>query len=115
MPSIPLQAVPLILLAVMLGFLNGKNDSANVVAPLISTHALGYRRALILAAIAEGTGPFLLGIAVAKTIGNGLIRVGMCFYNQTVGTGSHTGQGDGLDMPADADSVAGIGHNGQVG
>jgi PiT family inorganic phosphate transporter len=73
MPSIPLQAVPLILLAVMLGFLNGKNDSANVVAPLISTHALGYRRALILAAIAEGTGPFLLGIAVAKTIGNGLI------------------------------------------
>ncbi|MCD4684789.1 MAG: inorganic phosphate transporter [Anaerolineae bacterium] len=71
--SIPLQAVPLVFLAVMFGFLNGKNDAANIVAPLVSTRALGYRRALILAAVAEGTGPFLFGVAVAKTIGNGLI------------------------------------------
>ncbi len=73
MPSLPLPVVPLILLALMFGFLNGKNDSANIVAPLISTHALDYRRALWLAALAEGTGPFLFGVAVAETVGRGLI------------------------------------------
>jgi PiT family inorganic phosphate transporter len=73
MPSLSLQAVPLIAIALLYGFLNGKNDAANVIAPLISTHALPYRRAFILAAIAEGTGPFLFGVAVAKTIGSGVI------------------------------------------
>jgi PiT family inorganic phosphate transporter len=73
MPSLSLQAVPLILIALLFGFLNGKNDAANSIAPLISTHALDYRRAFVLAAIAEGTGPFLFGVAVAKTIGNGVI------------------------------------------
>lgn len=60
-------------MALMYGFLNGKNDSANVVAPLISTRALGYQQAVLLATLAEGTGPFLLGVAVAKTIGSGLL------------------------------------------
>jgi PiT family inorganic phosphate transporter len=73
MPLLSLQAVPLIAIALLYGFLNGKNDAANVIAPLISTHALPYRRAFILAAIAEGTGPFLFGVAVAKTIGSGVI------------------------------------------
>jgi len=73
MLSLPPQVVPLILLALLFGFLNGKNDSANIVAPLISTHALDYRRALWLAALAEGTGPFLFGVAVAETVGRGLI------------------------------------------
>lgn len=73
MLSLPLQAVPLVIMALMYGFLNGKNDSANVVAPLISTRALGYQRAVLLATLAEGTGPFLLGVAVAKTIGSGLL------------------------------------------
>ncbi len=73
MPTLSLQAVPLIVIALLYGFLNGKNDAANVIAPLITTHALPYRRAFVLAAIAEGTGPFLFGVAVAKTIGSGVI------------------------------------------
>lgn len=73
MLSLPLQAIPLVFMALMFGFLNGKNDSANIVAPLVSTHALGYRQALLLATAAEGIGPFLFGVAVAKTIGSGLL------------------------------------------
>ena len=73
MPSLPIEAVPLVMIALLFGFLNGKNDSANVVGPLISTHALGFRSALLVAALAEGTGPFLFGVAVAKTIGNGVV------------------------------------------
>ena len=71
--SLPLPAVPLIVMALIFGFLNGKNDSANIVAPLTSTRALGYQQALVLAALAEGTGPFLFGVAVAQTIGSGLL------------------------------------------
>jgi PiT family inorganic phosphate transporter len=73
MLSLPLQAIPLVVMALMFGFLNGKNDSANIVAPLVSTRALGYQQALLLATVAEGTGPLLFGVAVAKTIGNGLL------------------------------------------
>ncbi len=73
MPSIPIAAVPLITIALIYGFLNGKNDSANVVGPLISTRALGFRGALLVAALSNAAGPFLFGVAVAKTIGSGVV------------------------------------------
>ncbi|MCZ7541311.1 MAG: inorganic phosphate transporter [Anaerolineae bacterium] len=75
MPSLPLPVVPLILLALLYGFLNGRSYSANIVAPLISSRALDYRRALWLAALAGGVGPFLYGVAVAETVGRGLIAL----------------------------------------
>lgn len=71
--SLPIEVIPLVVMALVFGFLNGKNDSANIVAPLVSTRALGYRQALVLATLAEGAGPFLFGVAVAKTIGSGLL------------------------------------------
>lgn len=73
MPALSLHNLPLVVLALTFGFLNGKNDSANIVAPLIATRAVGYRKALGLAAVAEGAGPFLFGIAVARTIGSGVV------------------------------------------
>jgi len=73
MPSLPLTMLPLIGLALLFGFLDGRSNAANVVAPLISTRALSYRRALWLATVAEGAGPFLLGVAVARTIGSDLL------------------------------------------
>lgn len=73
MPTLSLHDLPFVALALAFGFLNGKNDSANIVAPLIATRAVGYRHALWLAALAEGTGPFLFGIAVARTIGSGVV------------------------------------------
>ncbi len=59
--------------ALLFGFLNGFHDSSNVVATMISSRALSPWAALGLAAIAEFVGPFLFGVAVAKTIGHDLV------------------------------------------
>jgi PiT family inorganic phosphate transporter len=60
----------LIILALIFDFLNGFHDSANVVATIISSRAMTARAALTLAALADFVGPFLFGVAVAKTVGN---------------------------------------------
>ncbi len=59
----------LITLALIFDFLNGFNDSANIVATMISSRAMTARAALAIVALAEFVGPFVLGVAVAKTIG----------------------------------------------
>jgi PiT family inorganic phosphate transporter len=58
-----------ITLALIFGFVNGFHDSANIVATMISSRAMTPRAALAIVAIAEFIGPFLLGVAVAKTVG----------------------------------------------
>ena len=63
----------LIILALIFDFLNGFNDSSNIVATIIFSRALPPRTALILTAVAEFSGPFLFGVAVAKTIGAGIV------------------------------------------
>ena len=62
-----------IALAIVFDFLNGMNDSGNIVATMISTGALTPRRALALASVAEFLGPFIFGVAVAATIGSGIV------------------------------------------
>lgn len=59
----------LIILALIFDFLNGFHDSANIVATMISCRAMTARAALTLVAVAEFAGPFILGVAVAKTVG----------------------------------------------
>jgi PiT family inorganic phosphate transporter len=59
----------LIGLALIFDFLNGFHDSANIVATMISSRAMTARAALTLVALAEFAGPFILGVAVAKTVG----------------------------------------------
>lgn len=59
----------LIVLALLFDFLNGFHDSANIVATMISSRAMTARAALTIVALAEFTGPFVLGVAVAKTVG----------------------------------------------
>ncbi len=71
MPS--LEALGLIIIALAFGFFNGIHDSSNVVATVISTRALGPRRALWMAALANGIGPLLFGVAVATTIGHEVV------------------------------------------
>jgi len=56
-------------IALIFDFLNGFHDSANVVATAIASRALPPRYALLIAALADFTGPFLFGVAVATTIG----------------------------------------------
>jgi len=55
------------------GFLNGYKDAAGITATVISSRAMRPRNALALVALAELCGPFLFGIAVASTLGKGLI------------------------------------------
>ena len=65
----------LISVALLFDFLNGFHDSANVVATIIASRAMSARGALVLASLAELAGPFLLGVAVAETIGAEVVRV----------------------------------------
>ncbi|MDX1601077.1 MAG: inorganic phosphate transporter [Anaerolineales bacterium] len=60
-------------IAVFFGFLNGFHDSANIVSAAITSRALPPRTALLLAAAAVLAGPFLFGVAVAKTVGADLL------------------------------------------
>ncbi len=64
-----------IILAVIFDFFNGFHDSSNVVATMICSGALSPRMALILASIAEFSGPFLFGVAVAGTIGHDVVAL----------------------------------------
>lgn len=65
--------IPLIVLALFFDFLNGLHDSSNIVSTVISSRALKPRTTLILTAIGEFIGPFLFGVAVAKTVGKDLL------------------------------------------
>lgn len=68
-----LPLVIILLLALIYGYLNGQHASASIVATMLSSHALGPRRALLLATIGMFAGPFLMGVAVASTIGSQLV------------------------------------------
>ena len=63
----------LIVLALGFDFLNGVHDSSNIVATMISSRAIQPRTALIMTAIAEFSGPFIFGVAVANTIGHEIV------------------------------------------
>lgn len=69
MPSIVLLIIGLTLL---FGFLNGMHDSRNVVSTMVSSRAYSPRVALGVTILAELSGPFLFGVAVANTIGRGI-------------------------------------------
>lgn len=66
----------LVILALIFDYLNGFHDSSNIVATIISSRAMSPRMALALTATAEFIGPFLFGVAVAKTIGEDLVAPG---------------------------------------
>jgi PiT family inorganic phosphate transporter len=60
--------------ALVFDFLNGFHDAANSIATVVSTRVLSPKLAVIWAAAFNFLAAFLLGIAVAKTIGAGMIR-----------------------------------------
>jgi len=68
--------IAIITLALIYDFLNGVHDSSNVVATMISSHALSPRAALTMTAIAEFSGPLIFGVAVANTIGHEVVDAG---------------------------------------
>ncbi len=64
-----------VLVALIFDFLNGFHDAANSIATVVSTRVLSPRLAVIWAAFFNFVAAFLLGTAVAKTIGSGMIRI----------------------------------------
>jgi len=67
------STIALLVVALAFGFLNGFQNSANIVATMISSRAMSPRQALVLSAVAHFVAPFLFGVAVATTIGNDVL------------------------------------------
>ncbi len=65
--------VILVIVALVFDFLNGFHDAANVVGTLISSGSAKPRLAITLVALGEFIGPFLIGVAVATTIGKEIV------------------------------------------
>jgi PiT family inorganic phosphate transporter len=64
-----------VLVALTFDFLNGFHDAANSIATVVSTRVLSPKIAVIWAAFFNFLAAFLLGTAVAHTIGKGMIRL----------------------------------------
>jgi inorganic phosphate transporter, PiT family len=64
-----------VLVALSFHFLNGFHDAANSIATVVSTRVLSPRLAVAWAAFFNFLAAFLLGTAVAKTIGQGMIQL----------------------------------------
>ena len=74
-PELPLAVLVLIAMALVFDYLNGFHDSSNIVATMIASRALSGRAALTITAIAEFSGPFLFGVAVATTLGQDVLHI----------------------------------------
>lgn len=72
MPELGL-VVAAIIIALAFDFGNGLNDAANAIATVVATRVLSLRAAVLMAAIGNFSGVFFFGVAVATTIGKGLI------------------------------------------
>ncbi len=72
------DALLVIVIVVALGFdfTNGFHDTANAVATSVSTRAMPPRLAVLIAAVANIAGAFVT-TAVAKTVGKGIVNVGL--------------------------------------
>ena len=65
----------IVLIALTFDFINGFHDSANSIATVVSTRVLSPGVAVFWAAFFNFIAAFIVGTAVAKTIGKGLIVV----------------------------------------
>jgi PiT family inorganic phosphate transporter len=71
--SLSTYAIVIIALALVFDFLNGFHDAANSIATVVSTRVLTPGIAVIWAAFFNFIAVFVLGVAVAKTVGKGII------------------------------------------
>jgi len=70
-----LLVVITVLVALIFDFFNGFHDAANSIATVVSTRVLSPKLAVMWAAAFNFLAAFLLGTAVANTIGRGMIRL----------------------------------------
>jgi PiT family inorganic phosphate transporter len=69
-----LGLVVIFAMAVTFDYINGFHDTANAIATSVSTRALKPEYAILLSASANFAGALIFGVAVAKTIGGGIVR-----------------------------------------
>lgn len=72
---ISLLALTIIVLALSFDFINGFHDAANSIATIIATRTLKAWQAVLLAGISNFAGYFIFGIAIANTVGKGIIDI----------------------------------------
>ncbi len=70
----PSKLILVIVLTLVFDFLNGVHGSSNIVGTMISSRAFRPWAALGITALAEFIGPFLFGVAVARTIGAEIVQ-----------------------------------------
>jgi PiT family inorganic phosphate transporter len=73
--SFDLGVVFIILVALTFDFLNGFHDAANSIATVVSTRVLSPQKAVRWAAFFNFVAAFVMGPAVAKTMGQGMIDI----------------------------------------
>jgi PiT family inorganic phosphate transporter len=83
----PTVAIVLIIIGIALifDFINGFHDSANSIATVVSTRVLTPGVAVLWAAFFNFVAAFVIGTAVAKTIGKGLIDISIVDPNVILG------------------------------
>src|SRR3982750_3765682 len=67
--------IGLIATALVFDFLNGLHDAANSIATIVSTRVLKPRTAVAFAAFFNFIAFFVMGEAVAKTVGGGMVDI----------------------------------------
>ena len=78
-------AIGAIIAALVFDFLNGFHDAANSIATVVGTRVMRPLHAVAMAAAANFAGPFLFGVAVATTIGKGIIDPNFVTLNIVLG------------------------------
>ena len=65
----------LVVVALIFDYINGFHDAANSIATVVSTRVLSPGKAVIWAAFFNFVAAFLVGTAVAKTVGAGMVDI----------------------------------------
>ena len=73
MATVVFLAVITIVVALIFDFVNGFHDAANSIATIVATRVLSPLQAVLMAAFWNFVGAFLFGVAIAKTVGSGII------------------------------------------
>jgi len=75
MIDLSVLAIVCIAMALVFDFLNGFHDAANAIATVVVTRVLSPLQAVILSACANFAGAFFFSVAIANTIGRGIVDV----------------------------------------
>jgi len=67
--------VVVIIISLAFDFINGFHDSANAIATVVSTQVLSPQKAVMFAAFFNFAAAFTFGVAVANTVGKGLVEL----------------------------------------